>query len=114
MTVYMTIMPGIFALGGTSMKVSTVDTHLHVVRAKRTLQTGRSVVDELPATVGENETAQAEQQLLIKGGVRAAQRWPQERNVRVEELRSLVQTGRYRIDCKVVAECLLNNETRFV
>jgi hypothetical protein len=25
-----------------------------------------------------------------------------------------VQTGSYRIDCKVIAECLLNNETHFV
>jgi anti-sigma28 factor (negative regulator of flagellin synthesis) len=116
-TVDMTIMPCIFVLGGTSMKAGTVGTHLHVVRAKRTLQSGKSVVEELPAEVEvgeEGETAWAAEQALIKRGVRAAQRWPQARNARVEDLRSLVQAGRYRIDGKVIAECLLNNETHFV
>src|SRR5689334_4986846 len=98
------------------MKAGTVGTHLHVVRAKRTVQTERNVVGKFPASMREDAeaseaaTAQAEEQALIRRGVRAAQRWPQERNVKVEELRSLVKGGRYRIDSKAIAECLLNNE----
>jgi anti-sigma28 factor (negative regulator of flagellin synthesis) len=99
------------------MKAGTVDMHLQVVRAQRTPESGSSVLEKFPAEIekGESrETAWAGEQALIKRGVRAAQRWPQERNARVDELRSLVQTGSYRIDCKVIAECLLNNETHFV
>jgi len=102
------------------MKAGTVGTHLHVVRAKRMLQSGKSVVGELPVEGEKGERGErgekiyVEEQALIRRGVRAAQRWPQERIARVEELRSLVQTGRYRIDGKVIAECLLNNETHFV
>src|SRR6476469_4317712 len=109
MTAYMTIIPCIFALGGTSMKASTVGTHLHVVRAKRTVQAEKNVGDEFPASIGEDEeavTAQVQEQSLIRRGVRAAQRWPQERNARVEGLRSLVKFSRYRIDSKAIAECL--------
>jgi anti-sigma28 factor (negative regulator of flagellin synthesis) len=96
------------------MKVGTVGTHLHIVRAKRTADTGKKCVDERPITIEEGATIRAEKQALIRRGMRAAQRWPQERNARVEALRSLVQSGHYRIDSKAIAECLLNNETHFV
>ncbi len=99
------------------MKAGTVGTHLHVVRAKRVLQRGKSEEGKLPVELegGEKgERGREGEKALIERGVRAAQRWPQEREARVEELRSLVETGRYRIDGKVIAECLLNNETHFV
>jgi len=96
------------------MKVGTVSTHLHIVRAKRTVDTGKKCADEHPITIEEGATIRAEKQALIRRGMRAAQRWPQERNARVEALRSLVQSGHYRIDSKAIAECLLNNETHFV
>jgi anti-sigma28 factor (negative regulator of flagellin synthesis) len=94
------------------MKVGTVGTHLHVVRAK--VQIGKKGVEERPITIEEGAMIRAEKQALIRQGMRAAQRWPQERNVRVEALRSLVQSGHYRIDSQAIAECLLNNETHFV
>jgi anti-sigma28 factor (negative regulator of flagellin synthesis) len=96
------------------MKVGTVGTHLHIVRAKITVDTGKKCADERPITIEEGAAIRAEKQALIRRGMRAAQRWPQERNVRVEALRSLVQSGHYRIDSKAIAECLLNNETHFV
>jgi anti-sigma28 factor (negative regulator of flagellin synthesis) len=105
------------------MKAGTVDMHLRVEQVERTLQSGYSAMEKFPVEVeksekgekgGKGETAWVGEQELIKRSMRATQRWPQERDARVEELRSLVQSGRYRIDCKVIAECLLNNETHFV
>lgn len=96
------------------MKVGTVGTHLHVVRAKRTVDIGKKCTEEHPITTEEGATIRAEKQALIRRGMRAAQRWPQERTARVEALRSLVQSGRYQIDSQAIAECLLNNETHFV
>ena len=105
------------------MKAGTVGTHLQVVRAKRTLQSEKRAMGEIAVGIGEKVRgvrsakavpARAEEQSLIRRGVRAAQRWPQERNARIEELRSLVKSGSYRIDSAAVAECLLNNETHFV
>jgi anti-sigma28 factor (negative regulator of flagellin synthesis) len=109
-TAHMTIMRSIFVLGGTSMKTSTVGTHLHVARANSPVQAEKKVGGKLPT----DEEARTKEQALIRRGVRAAQRWPQERNARVEQLRSLVQSGRYRIDSGAIAECLLNNVTHFV
>ena len=99
------------------MKAGTVGTHLHVVRAKRTVQATKKVESELAAVVDSEEEsaeARAREQSLVRRGVRAAQRWPQERNARVEELRSRVKSGSYRIDSGAITECLLNNETHFV
>jgi len=87
------------------MKASTVSTHLHVVRAKKKIQSDAGNEIAISGT---------EKQALMKRGVRAAQRWPEERIARIEELRAQIKAGTYRVDSKIVAECMLQNETHFV
>lgn len=90
------------------MKASTVSTHLHVVRAKRKVQAEKDAEKEIAGSGMETSA-------LVKRGVRAAQRWPdKERIARIEELQAHLKAGTYRVDSRIIAECMLQNETHFV
>jgi anti-sigma28 factor (negative regulator of flagellin synthesis) len=83
------------------MKASTVATYLHIAcggRVKK--ETERSM-----------QASRIERPALAK---RAAQRWPEERLARVEELQKQIEEGTYTIASKVIAECMLKNETHFI
>jgi anti-sigma28 factor (negative regulator of flagellin synthesis) len=88
------------------MNVQQQDNDSQILQEKPSVQFNPLESRNLPSSGSVEQPA-------VKLGIEASQRWPRGRSLHLANLRAQIEAGTYKVESKVLAACMIGNETHF-